>query len=109
MIAFINEVSEFAVRGKAVGTALSQVASWLWVQGLDISAVWSSLVMSSKRHLGTSPPAFAGSCTACSSSESNAVSVPAAVAVYLHFNNPILFAICTSTFSKLCINVYSGM
>jgi hypothetical protein len=23
--------------------------------------------------------------------------------------NPILFAICTSTFSKLCINVYSGM
>jgi hypothetical protein len=31
-----------------------------------------------------------------------------------HFNvfsfcNPILFAICTSTFSKLCKNVYSGM
>jgi hypothetical protein len=23
--------------------------------------------------------------------------------------NPILFAVCTSTFSKLCINVYSGM
>jgi hypothetical protein len=33
---------------------------------------------------------------------------------YLHpvtifFCNPILFAICTSTFSKLCINVFSGM
>jgi hypothetical protein len=25
------------------------------------------------------------------------------------FCNPILFALCTSTFSKLCINVYSGM
>jgi hypothetical protein len=23
--------------------------------------------------------------------------------------NPILFAVCTSTFSKLCKNVYSGM
>jgi hypothetical protein len=25
------------------------------------------------------------------------------------FCNPILFAVCTSTFSKLCVNVYSGM
>jgi hypothetical protein len=23
--------------------------------------------------------------------------------------NPILFTVCTSTFSKLCINVYNGM
>jgi hypothetical protein len=29
--------------------------------------------------------------------------------VLYSFCNPILFAICTSTFSKLCINVYSGM
>jgi hypothetical protein len=27
----------------------------------------------------------------------------------MNFFNPILFAIYTSTFSKLCINVYSGM
>jgi hypothetical protein len=27
----------------------------------------------------------------------------------IFFCNPILFAICTSTFSKLCKNVYSGM
>jgi hypothetical protein len=27
----------------------------------------------------------------------------------MFFCNPILFAICASTFSKLCENVYNGM
>jgi hypothetical protein len=35
---------------------------------------------------------------------------PAGIQILIDFLcNPILFAICTGTVSKLCINVYSGM
>jgi hypothetical protein len=34
---------------------------------------------------------------------------PVASLQYIYFCNPILFAICTTAFSKVCKNVYNGM
>jgi hypothetical protein len=54
-----------------------------------------------------------GSVHGSSGLEVNHSTVPSNIVVYCYsdffFCNPLLFAICTSTFSQLCKILYSGM